>query len=139
MIRKFCTLESTLYKGKVLVAQNERVLNLTTSLEGICCVFGAAFPMNLFIRRILAKVPRAITQSLPRREPYELNSLGFNLWRQCFTQHKNIYSPTLKKITYAGCIVFNLEVNNREIYTFKHKTTIMNSATTVLILQFHTI
>ena len=42
-------------------------------------VFGAAFPMNLFTSRILANVPRAITASLPRREPYELNSRGVNL------------------------------------------------------------
>jgi len=44
-------------------------------------VFGMALPMNLFTSRMFAKVPLAITASLPRREPYELNSLGVNLRR----------------------------------------------------------
>ena len=45
----------------------------------MCMVFGMALPMNLFNNRMLANVPRDITASLPRREPYELNSLGVKL------------------------------------------------------------
>ena len=52
---------------------------LTVSPEGMWIVFGAAFPMNLLTRRMLAKVPRAIRASLPRRDPNELNSLGVSL------------------------------------------------------------
>ena len=51
----------------------------TTSPVGTWMVFGAAFPMNLLTNRMFAKVPRAITASLPRRDPYELNSRGVNL------------------------------------------------------------
>ena len=35
--------------------------------------------MNLFTSRMLAKVPRAMTASFPRRDPYELNSRGVSL------------------------------------------------------------
>ncbi len=43
--------------------------NITWSPDGICIVFGAAFPINLLTRRIFANVPRAMTASLPRRDP----------------------------------------------------------------------
>lgn len=55
---------------------------LTVSSEGKCMVWGACLLRNLFSKRMFAKVPLAITASLPRREPYELNSLGVNLKRQ---------------------------------------------------------
>ncbi len=42
-------------------------------------VHGACLFMNLLRRRMLANVPRAMTASFPRREPYELNSLGASL------------------------------------------------------------
>ena len=37
-------------------------------------MFGPTLDANLFIIRVLANVPRAITSSFPRREPYELKS-----------------------------------------------------------------
>lgn len=46
-------------------------------------VCGPAFDINLFTRRMLAKVPRAIISSLPLLDPYELKSFGVNL------KHKN--------------------------------------------------
>lgn len=49
------------------------------SPEGLWIVLGAALPMNLLTSLILANVPRAITASFPRREPYELNSRGASL------------------------------------------------------------
>lgn len=55
---------------------------LTVSLDGMCNVFGPALPINLFSSLILANVPRAITSSFPRLDPYELNSRGLRL------QHK---------------------------------------------------
>ncbi len=42
-------------------------------------VHGACLFMNLLRRRMFANVPRAMTASFPRREPYELNSLGASL------------------------------------------------------------
>lgn len=45
----------------------------------MCFVVGPGLDTNLFTNRILAKVPRTITSSLPRREPYELKSFGVNL------------------------------------------------------------
>ena len=40
---------------------------------------GPALFINLLTSLMLANVPRDMTASLPRREPYELNSLGVNL------------------------------------------------------------
>lgn len=42
---------------------------LTTSPEGRCIVCGACLFKNLFNKRMLANVPRAMMASLPRREP----------------------------------------------------------------------
>ena len=44
--------------------------------EGMSSVLEAALPMNLFTRRMLPKVPLAMTASLPRLEPKLLKSLG---------------------------------------------------------------
>lgn len=49
---------------------------LTSSPEGQCFVLGPALFMNLLTNRMFANVPLAITASLPRLDPYELNSLG---------------------------------------------------------------
>ena len=50
-------------------------------------VLGPAFPMNLLRSRMLANVPRAMTASLPRRDPYELNSRGVSLQHNVKTHH----------------------------------------------------
>lgn len=42
---------------------------LTISPEGRCIVCGACLFRNLFNKRMLANVPRAMMASLPRREP----------------------------------------------------------------------
>ena len=47
--------------------------------DGRWTVLGPALFMNLLTSLMLANVPRDMTASLPRREPYELNSLGVNL------------------------------------------------------------
>ena len=47
--------------------------------DGKWSVLGPGFFMNLLTNRILANVPLAMTASLPRRAPYELNSRGVNL------------------------------------------------------------
>ena len=53
------------------------------SPEGKCRVFGPGLLMNLFTSRMLANVPRAMTESFPRRAPYELNSRGVILYSVC--------------------------------------------------------
>lgn len=45
----------------------------------MCIVLGPGLETNLLIKRMLAKVPRAIISSLPRLDPYELNSRGVSL------------------------------------------------------------
>lgn len=52
-------------------------------------VWGACFFRNLLKRRMLANVPLAMTASFPRREPYELYSLGVTLSRQEVRQRLN--------------------------------------------------
>ena len=73
---------------------------LTTSPDGIWIVLGAALPMNLFTSRILANVPRDITASFPRREPYELNSRDVNLkTRRRTSWGKSMQCDTIAVIT----------------------------------------
>ena len=45
------------------------IISRTVSPEGMWMVLGPAFPINLFTSLMLAKVPRAITASFPRRDP----------------------------------------------------------------------
>ena len=52
---------------------------LTISPEGRWIVCGVCLFKNLFNKRMLANVPRAMMASFPRREPQELNSLGVRL------------------------------------------------------------
>lgn len=47
-------------------------VGLTVSPLGRWTVCGACLLRNLLKSRMLAKVPLAMTASLPRREPYEL-------------------------------------------------------------------
>lgn len=71
----------------------------TSSPDGTCRVRGPALLKNLLTSRMLANVPRAITASLPRREPYELNSRGVNL-----EKHLNIF---YNESTMTGyCLLF---------------------------------
>ena len=57
------------------------------SPDGKWRVFGPGFFMNLLTNRMLANVPLAMTASLPRRAPYELNSRGVNLQSGDITTH----------------------------------------------------
>lgn len=68
----------------------------TVSPEGLWIVLGAALPMNLLTSLILANVPRAITASFPRREPYELNSRGASLKTD---ESRRIYSKWVSQAT----------------------------------------
>ena len=51
----------------------------TVSPDGMWTVFGPVWPTSLLKRRMLANVPRDMTSSFPRRDPYELKSRGVNL------------------------------------------------------------
>ena len=59
--------------------------------------------MNLFNRRMLAKVPRAMTSSFPLLEPYELKSRGANLKEK--TKWCEIYYQSLQY--QSTCIFWN--------------------------------
>ena len=48
-------------------------------LDGTWRVWGPGFDVSLLTSRLWANIARSITKSLPRREPYELNSLGTTL------------------------------------------------------------
>ena len=51
----------------------------TTLLDGTWTVWGPGFDVSLLSSRLWANMARSITESLPLREPYELNSLGTTL------------------------------------------------------------
>jgi len=69
---------------------------LTTLLDGICKVWGPGFAVSLLRSWLWANVARNITESLPRREPYELNSLGTTLrikpQTNCFSCNLQFYT-----------------------------------------------
>jgi hypothetical protein len=80
-------------------------------MDGKWMVFGPGFPTSLLTILMLAKVPLAMTASLPRLEPYELNSLGVNLQQKIFKSFLTIEEiddlPSLGKVSGSWTVSCN--------------------------------
>ena len=75
------------------------------SPDGQCFVLGPALSKNLLTNRMLAKVPRAMTSSLPLRDPYELNSLGVNLLKnKDFDERESKYTLFISLACSLACM-----------------------------------